>query len=109
MTTRNVGLAAVIGVLVAAGSLVVAPVAQADIDFECKPGCWGAAAASPSAGQETMRLNYRTRQGAEDAAVLWGDGLDKARRTQPPCGATSSARRTTARCSHRDWAVSRSR
>ncbi|MDT5369347.1 MAG: hypothetical protein QOC62_3778 [Mycobacterium sp.] len=73
MTTRNVGLAAVIGVLVAAGS----PVAQADIDFECKPGCWGAAAASPSAGQETMRLNYRTRQGAEDAAVLWCDVLGK--------------------------------
>jgi hypothetical protein len=77
MTTRNVGLAAVIGVLVAAGSLVAAPVAKADIDFECKPGCWGAAAASPSAGQETMRLNYRTRQGAEDAAVLWCDVLGK--------------------------------
>jgi len=77
MTTRNVGLAAVIGVLVAAGSLVAAPVAQADIDFECKSGCWGAAAASPSAGQEAMRLNYRTRQGAEDAAVLWCDVLGK--------------------------------
>jgi len=43
----NVGLAAGIGVLVAAGSLVAAPVAKADIDFECKPGCWGAAARRP--------------------------------------------------------------
>jgi hypothetical protein len=48
-------------VLVAAGSLMAAPVANADIDFECRPGCWGAAAASPSTGQEVMRLNYRTR------------------------------------------------
>jgi hypothetical protein len=77
MTTRNVALAAVIGVIVAAGSLVAAPVAKADIDFECKPGCWGAAAASSSTGQEVMRLNYRTRQNAEDAAVLWCDVLGK--------------------------------
>jgi Domain of unknown function (DUF4189) len=77
MTTRNVELAAVIGVLVAAGSLVAAPVAKADIDFECKPGCWGAAAASSSTGQEVLRLNYRTRQNAEDAAVLWCDVLGK--------------------------------
>src|SRR5271165_1738153 len=34
MTTRTIALAAVIGVLVAAGSLVAAPVAKADIDFE---------------------------------------------------------------------------
>jgi hypothetical protein len=73
MTTRNVALAAVIGVLVAAGSLVAAAVAKADIDFECEPGCWGAIAASPSNGQEVIRLNYRTRQKAEDAAVLWCD------------------------------------
>lgn len=77
MTTRNVAPAAVIGVLVAAGSLVAAPVARAQIDFECKPGCWGAAAASPSTGQEVIRLNYRTRQDAEDAAVLWCDVLGK--------------------------------
>ena len=77
MTTRNVALAAVIGVLVAAGSLVAAPVAKADIDFQCKPGCWGAIAASPSNGQEVIRLNYRTRQKAEDAAVLWCDVLGK--------------------------------
>jgi hypothetical protein len=64
-----VGLCA--GVLVVAGSL--APVAHADIDFECKPGCWGAAAASVSTGQEVMRLNYETRQEAEDAAELWCD------------------------------------
>ena len=77
MTTTNVALAAVIGVLAAAGSLVAAPVAKADIDFECKPGCWGAAAASSSTGQEVMRLNYHTRQEAEDAAVLWCDVLGK--------------------------------
>jgi hypothetical protein len=77
MTTVNVALAAVIGVLAAAGSLVAAPVAKADIDFECKPGCWGAAAASSSTGQEVMRLNYHTRQEAEDAAVLWCDVLGK--------------------------------
>jgi hypothetical protein len=77
MTTRNVALAAGIGVLVGAGSLVAAPVAKADIDFECRPGCWGAAAASSSTGQEVMRLNYRTRQDAEDAAVLWCDVLGK--------------------------------
>jgi Domain of unknown function (DUF4189) len=42
-----------------------------------KPGCWGAIAASPSNGQEEIRLNYRTRQNAEDAAVLWCDVLGK--------------------------------
>jgi hypothetical protein len=63
--------------LVGAGSLVAAPVAKADIDFECKPGCWGAIAASLSNGEQVMRLNYRTRQGAEDAAVLWCDVLGK--------------------------------
>jgi hypothetical protein len=77
MTTRNVALAAAIGVLAAAGSLVAAPTGKADIDFECKPGCWGAIAASPSNGQEVIRLNYRTRQKAEDAAVLWCDVLGK--------------------------------
>jgi hypothetical protein len=77
MTIRNVGLAAGIGILASAGSLVAAQVAKADIDFECKPGCWGAAAASSSTGQEVMRLNYRTRQNAEDAAVLWCDVLGK--------------------------------
>ena len=77
MTTRNVALAAVIGVLVAAGSVVAAPVAKADIEFECTPGCWGAIAASLSNGQEELRTNYRTRQGAEDAAVLWCDVTGK--------------------------------
>lgn len=56
---------------------VAAPVARADVDFECKPGCWGAAAGSSSTGQEVMRLNYETRQEAEDAAVLWCDVLGK--------------------------------
>jgi hypothetical protein len=77
MAIRNVGLAVGIGVLVAAGSLVAAPVAKADIDFECKPGCWGAAAASSSTGQEVIRSNYWTRNEAEDAAVLWCDVLGK--------------------------------
>jgi hypothetical protein len=36
-----------------------------------------AIAASPSNGQEELRTNYRTRQGAEDAAVLWCDVLGK--------------------------------
>jgi hypothetical protein len=70
-TTRiMVGSAAFV---VAGGSLAVSPAAQADFDFECKPGCWGAAAASTSTGQEVMRLNYETRQDAEDAAELWCD------------------------------------
>ena len=70
-------LAAVIGVLVGAGSLVAAPVAKADINLECHPGCWGAIAASPSTGQEAIRLNYPTHQRAEDAAVLWCDVTGK--------------------------------
>lgn len=70
---RNVALAVVIGVVVAAGSLVAVPAAKADIDFYCRPGCWGAVAASLSAGEEAIRLNYRTRHQAEDAAVLWCD------------------------------------
>ena len=70
---RNVALATMISVLVAAGSLVAAPLAKADIDFECRPGCWGAIAASPSNGEEAIRFNFRTRQKAEDAAVLWCD------------------------------------
>jgi hypothetical protein len=74
---KNVALAAVIGVLVTAGSLVAAPVAQADIDFYCRPGCWGAIAASTSTGQEAIRQNYRTRNQAEDAAVLWCDVTGK--------------------------------
>jgi Domain of unknown function (DUF4189) len=51
------------------------PVAKADIEFECKPGCWGAIAASLSNGQQELRINYHTRQDAEDAAVLWCDVL----------------------------------
>lgn len=74
---KNVVLATAIGVLVAAGSTLAAPAAEADIDFECKPGCWGALATSPSNGEEAIRLNYRTRQKAEDAAVLWCDVVGK--------------------------------
>jgi hypothetical protein len=59
----NLNKPAFAAVLVAAGSLVAAPVAKADIDFECKPGCWGAAAASPSTGQEVMRLGCVQQSG----------------------------------------------
>jgi hypothetical protein len=73
----NVVLYAMIGVLAGAGSLVAAPVAKADISLGCHPGCWGAIAASPSTGQEAIRLNYSTHQKAEDAAVLWCDVTGK--------------------------------
>jgi hypothetical protein len=63
--------------LFVAGSLVAAPVAKADIDFECRPGCWGALAASPSNGQLEIITNATTQQGAEDKAVLWCDVLGK--------------------------------
>jgi hypothetical protein len=74
---RNLALTAVIGPLVAVGPLVAAPTAKADIDFYCRPGCWGAIAASSSTGEEAIRLNYRTRNQAEDAAVLWCDVIGK--------------------------------
>lgn len=74
---RNVALPAVIGVFVAGASVVAPPVAHADIDFYCRPGCWGAIAASTSTGQEAIRQNYRTRNQAEDAAVLWCDVTGK--------------------------------
>lgn len=61
--------------LVGVGSLVAAPAARADLDFECRPGCWGAIAASLSNGQQVLKLNYRGKQDAEDAAVLWCDVL----------------------------------
>jgi hypothetical protein len=79
MTTRNVALAEVIGVLVAAGSLVAAPVAKADLPptWECEPGCWGAIAASHSTGQVEIRVNYKRRENAEEAAVLWCNVLGK--------------------------------
>lgn len=73
---RNVVLAAAIGVLVAAGSLV-APAAHADIPLECHPGCWGAIAWSPSTGEEALRQNYPTEQNAKDQAVLWCDVTGK--------------------------------
>jgi hypothetical protein len=63
--------------LFVSGSLVAAPVAKADIDFECRPGCWGALAASPSNGQLEIVTNATTQQGAEDKAVLWCDVLGK--------------------------------
>jgi hypothetical protein len=74
---RNVVLAALIGVLVVAGSPLAAPVARADIGLECHPGCWGAIAASLSTGQEAIRQNYSTQHNAEDAAVLWCDVTGK--------------------------------
>ena len=63
--------------LFAAGSLAAAPAANADLDFECRPGCWGALAASPSNGQEEIITNATTQQRAEDKAVLWCDVLGK--------------------------------
>lgn len=59
--------------LLAAAPLLLAPNAYADISFECRPGCWGAIAVSPSNGEEVIRTNYRTQDKAEDAAVLWCD------------------------------------
>jgi hypothetical protein len=41
------------------------------------PGCRGAIATSRSTGEEAIRLNYRTRHQAEDAAVLWCDVVGK--------------------------------
>ena len=78
MTTRNVALAAVIGVLVAAGSLMAAPAANAS----CNPvgpaddtqihggGCWAALAVSLSTGQATIESGERSPHKAEDRAVL---------------------------------------
>ena len=63
--------------LFAVGWLVAAPLAKADLDFECKPGCWGALAASPSNGQEEIITTATTQQRAEDQAVLWCDVLGK--------------------------------
>jgi hypothetical protein len=77
---RNVVLGAVIGVLAAAGPIAVTPAAKADIPLECHPGCWGAIAASLSTGQEVIRYDYPTQ----------------GRKTMPSCGATLTARRTTA-------------
>jgi Domain of unknown function (DUF4189) len=73
VTMRNFVLAPALGAVVAAGSLIAAPAAKADIDMECHPGCWGAIAASPSNGEEVIRYDYPTQQKAEDAAVLWCD------------------------------------
>ena len=66
--------------LLSAGMSLVAPgspVAGADLDFECRPGCWGALAASLSNGQEEIITNATTQHGAEDKAVLWCDVLGK--------------------------------
>ncbi|OBJ09698.1 DUF4189 domain-containing protein [Mycobacterium sp. 1465703.0] len=74
---RNVALAAVTGLLVAAVPVVATPRAAADISLYCRPGCWGAIAASLSTGEEAIRLNYTTAQKAEDDAVLWCDVIGK--------------------------------
>jgi hypothetical protein len=75
MTTWNVAPAAVIGVLVAAGSLVAAPVARAD----CNPfeGCWGAIAASSSIQNVELVTNHEDQHHAESDAVLWCDVTGK--------------------------------
>lgn len=64
---KNVVLPAVIGLVAAAAPVLSPPAARADIHFYCRPGCWGAIAASTSAGQVAIRQNYRTRNQAEDA------------------------------------------
>jgi hypothetical protein len=71
MTVRNVGLACVSGVFVAAGSLMAAPVARAD----CNPfeGCWGAIAYSPSIEDAQLSTNHGDQHHAESDAVLWCD------------------------------------
>lgn len=71
-TIRSAGTL-IAAVLLVGGMAAVSPAAKADIDFECKPGCWGAIAASLSTGQEVIRYNYETQHEAEDAAVLWCD------------------------------------
>jgi hypothetical protein len=74
---KTVALVAVIGVALAAGSMVAAPAAGADISMYCLPGCWGAIAASPSTGEMSIRLSYTTQQKAKDAAVMWCDIIGK--------------------------------
>lgn len=75
---KNLALAALTGLLVvAAVPVLAAPRAGADISLYCRPGCWGAIAASLSTGEEAIRLNYTTQQKAEDAAVLWCDVIGK--------------------------------
>ena len=80
MTTRNVALDEVIGGLVAAGSLVAAPVAKADLPptWECEPGCWGAIAASHSTGQveDPSQLQRTRKRGRSSCLVVqrpWQD------------------------------------
>jgi uncharacterized protein DUF4189 len=74
---RSIARLLLCGVLAVAGvgTLVAAPAARADLEFECRPGCWGAIAASLSNGQQVLKLNYHSKQSAEDAAVLWCDVL----------------------------------
>lgn len=96
MATRNVALAAVIGVLVAAGSLVAAPVAKADCAASELETCWGALAASPSNGHAQIITNERTQQKAEDAAVLQCNVLGETNdcqvvRSGPGCLALASS------------------
>lgn len=74
---RNLALPAVTGLVAATVPILVAPHAAADISLYCRPGCWGAIAASLSTGEEAIRLNYTTQQKAEDAAVLWCDVIGK--------------------------------
>jgi hypothetical protein len=73
---RNVALPAVIGFLVAAGSLVAAPVAKADIDFYRRPGCWGAIATSHRRRSDPAQLSDSTPGGGRGRLVVrrrWQD------------------------------------
>ena len=81
VTMRNVGLAAVIGVLVAAGSLLAAA-ARADSVLN----------ATRDAGEQSRRRS-RPDKKRSDSTIR----LTRRRRTQPSCGATPPAKRTIAR------------
>jgi hypothetical protein len=65
---KFVALSAGAGALMTAGSLVNAPVAKAD----CNPfeGCYGAATASPTAGDAELVTNYGEQSHAEEHALL---------------------------------------
>jgi hypothetical protein len=77
MAMKSPGPQVVVVTMLAVGAAVTAPSAHADISLYCRPGCWGAIAASLSTGEESLRTGYSTQQKAEDAAVMWCDILGK--------------------------------
>ncbi|OBA59244.1 hypothetical protein A5647_18140 [Mycobacterium sp. 1100029.7] len=77
MAMKSVAPHILVVVVIGAGSVLMAPPAKADISLYCRPGCWGAIAASLSTGEESLRTGYTTQQKAEDAAVMWCDVIGK--------------------------------